>query len=127
MALPAGFPAADEVLDELPNNTAVTEEFVERQLDAAYHALVRCHHPSTVPNNATTQGLVWDLTYARAFKHHFIKGEGNIETPAADTQIERAELALEQYCIAHQSGSITDPTTDGSGTAGVAYIERTPW
>lgn len=92
------FPTGDEVVADLPAGTSVDEERAQSFIDSAKARLADCYGSDGLPANANTVHLIWQLGYARSLKHHFVKGEGYLETPTADEEIARAENALNAHC-----------------------------
>lgn len=115
------YPTGDEILEDLPAGTAVTEERAQSFVDAAIARLGECHAPDALPENATTRHLVWQMAFARSLKHHYMKGEGNLEVPAAEEEIDRAETAFDVYC---ERISLPAEELDTEAQSGVAYIGR---
>lgn len=116
------FVAGDELLELLPSNTAVTEEVAQEFIDAAIARLDEIHFPDGAPENAITRDLVMQLSFARALKRHYLKGEGQLEVPAAEEDIVRAEAAFAAYASTHISESIL-----GSDVGAIAYVEESPF
>ena len=96
------FPIGSEIISMLPGNTSVTSSEAQRFVDAAISRLAR-NHAGTLPETDETTSLVGEMAYARALKLHFLKGEGAIEVPAAEKELDRADTAFSRYDTAHVS------------------------
>lgn len=115
------FPTGGEIVTMLPGNTAVTTAEAQRYVDGAVAKLATNHAPNALPDNATTADLVGQMAYARALKLHFLKGEGAIEVPAAESEIKRADEAFAAYDAEHSTPA------ESASEAPVAYISVRPW
>ena len=113
-------PAAQEVRGMLPDDTAVAEADVSRFLDSAVGRLA-ANHGGALPVTEETRDLAERLAFARALKLHYLKGEGYLDTPGVDKEIDRVEAAFALYDeenISSQEEEAEVPT---------AKLSRIPW
>ena len=80
----------------LPGETSVTPAEAQRFVDSAVSRLKE-GNGSVSPEDGRATDLVEEFAFAKALKRHYLKGEGDIEVPAADSEIERVEKAIADY------------------------------
>ncbi len=117
------FISGSDLINLLPQNTAVTTSEANRYIDAAIARIAESHAPDAAPINSVTGELVEELAYAKALKRHYVKGEAEIDTEPLDKDIERVEKRLDAYDARHVS--VAEQSIESPSVA--AYIETAPF
>lgn len=115
-----------EIVDMLPEGTAVTPEKAQEYVDAAIERLNDSYgstpgSPLTAPETARTREMVEDRAYYKSLGYHFLKGEGARSIPAVVEGLKLSDAEYELYDARYQSDA------EGSLEAATAYIEEAPW
>lgn len=97
------FIADDELVGRMPQPTRLTPDEADGFIKAAIARIASNHTPEKAPDNAITREMVEELSYAKAIRRHYIKGEAEIDTEPFDKEIARVEKRFDAYDQIHQS------------------------